>query len=89
MIDYGDNKDWSWVGGLEEIHFTVREDGKNILCRVSREFLEDHCGNPSDPVACLDAAKGLFDPITDKIGRLISGRRFEPDGSVLLRTSDG
>ena len=35
-----------------------------------------------------DAIKSLSYPITDIVGDLISTGRFEPDGSILIRTLD-
>lgn len=88
MIEYGTNETWRWDGEFEEVRFHVSADGNPILCRLSREFIEDHCGNPSTPKACLDAAKERFDEITDIIGHWVANSRFEKDGSVLLRTGD-
>lgn len=45
-------------------------------------------GNPSSPQECLDAAKANFDAITDLAGRFISTGRYEPDGTILIRSGD-
>ena len=88
MIDFGDNLNWKWVGGLEVVEFTIRIDGVPVICRVSRECLEDHCGDPKTAGEFLDAAKLNFDAITDRIQGLIEKRRREPNGSILLRSAD-
>ncbi len=90
IIRYGTNENWAWHSDTEEVRFTVWDDIRNreIECRVTRECIEDHFGNPSGPEACLAAAKKEYDPITDKVGHYIGVGRFEPDGSILLRTDD-
>ncbi len=90
MIHYGTNETWRWHPAIEEARFTVLDDDRNreIECRVTRECIEDHCGNPSGPDACFTAAKEHFDAITDQVGYYIGLGRFEPDGSILLRTND-
>ena len=88
VIAYGTNDNWRWNGSREVVEFTVLDEAHPILCRVSRECIEDNFGNPSGPEECLDATKVNFDPITDLIGHLIRGGRFEPDGSILIRTLD-
>ncbi len=88
VIAYGTNKNWWWNGSLKVVEFTVHDEGRPIVCRVSRECIEDNFGNPSSPEECLDAAKDRFDAITDLAGALISAGRFEPGGSILIRTLD-
>ncbi|MCH8098262.1 MAG: DUF1488 family protein [Proteobacteria bacterium] len=88
MIEFGDNLDWKWVGGLEVVEFTIHVGGAPVICRVSRECLEDHCGDPKTAGEFLDAAKVNFDAITDRIQGLIAKRRRESDGSILLRSAD-
>ena len=87
-IEFGDNLYWKWVGGLDVIEFTIDVDGLPVICRVSRECLEDHCGNPTTPGECLDVAKMNYDAITDRIAGLIADERFEPDDGIMLRSSD-
>jgi hypothetical protein len=88
MLDYGTNESWYLDGPTMEVRFKVKKDGQPILCRVTHECIEDHCGNPKGEEACLTAAREHFDAITDRIGELIELRRFELDGSVLLKTAD-
>ncbi len=88
MIEFGDNLNWKWVGELDVAEFTINVDGFTVFCRVSRECLEDHCGDPKTAEEFLDAAKGNFGAITDRVHDLIAGGRYEPDGSILVRTTD-
>ena len=88
VIAYGTNENWRWISRPEVVEFTVDDEDRTIVCRVSRECIEDNFGNPSGPEECLDAAKVRFDPITDLAGALIRAGRFEPDGSILIRTLD-
>ncbi len=88
VIAYGTSKYWWWNGVREVVEFRVHDEGWPIVCRVSRECIEDNFGNPRSPEECLDAAKERFDPITDVAGAMIRAERFEPDGSILIRTSD-
>jgi hypothetical protein len=71
-----------------EARFAVRVDGQRVLCRVSWEAITDHLGDPLTESECLGAVQAHFDEITDKVGHKIATGRFEPDGSVLLRTGD-
>ncbi len=88
VMVYGANDNWRWNGAREVVELTVDDEGRRIVCRVSRECIEDNFGNPSGPEECLDAAKVNFDPITDLISHLIRRGRYEPDGSILIRTLD-
>ena len=88
MIDYQSAKDWRWVIDAEEVQFTAVYGGLEILCRVTRDCIEDHCGNPATSDACFTAAKEHFGIITDQIGIRIAAGQFQPDGSVLLRSQD-
>lgn len=89
MIAYGKSDDMWWDGSFMECRFRVYLDDRNsILCRISREAISDHFGNPETEQACFDVAKENFDEITDKVGEMLALERFESDGSILLRTSD-
>ena len=88
MIDIGDNTGWIWIGGTDVIQFTIEVDGDPVICRVSRECLEDHCGDPKVPGEFLHAAKKNTEAITDIVLRLIPSGRYEPDGSILVRSTD-
>ncbi len=86
VIAYGTSENWRWDGSREVVEFTVLDEARPILCHLSRECIEDNFGNPKGSDACLDAAKERFDPITDLVGAMIRIGRFEPDGSILIRT---
>ena len=71
------------------VNFTAQDSGKFVRCRVSHEALQDHCGLSSDQ--CADARRA-FDYNLARI-RHVAARKYangqlEPDGSVLVRTSD-
>lgn len=87
MIEYGTNENWAYHSNIECVVFTVSDDGKKITCKVSMEAITDHFGN-CDEQGVLDKAKEHFDEITDQIGDKIGKKRFEDDGSILLRSGD-
>jgi Protein of unknown function (DUF1488) len=71
------------------VNFTAHDSGKFVRCRVSCEALEDHCGLKSDQRA--DARKAFdynLTRIQQVAARKYSAGQLEPDGSVLVRTSD-
>ena len=88
MIDFGDGTQWWWDGTYQEVRFTVTTVARPVRCRVSREAIADHFGNPEAAEACVDAPRSHFDEITTTVGVKINLRQFETDGSVLLRTAD-
>ncbi len=88
MIEFYSAENMGWDSTHEETRLKVLKDGNSILCRISREAIEDHYDSPQSAEACLDAAKQHFEEITDGFGRLIAAGRFEEDSSVLLRSSD-
>ncbi len=90
MIDFGHAGDMRWVGEAKEVQFSVEVGNRDILCRVSQEAIGNHFGedDPRSGDEYLDAAKESFDSVTNRVGRKILLRQFEPDGSVLLRTED-
>jgi hypothetical protein len=79
---------WRWDRAQEEAHLGAWLNSGLVLCRVSREAIEDHCGHPTSPKACLEAASNHCDEITSRLAALIVEGRFEADGSVLLRADD-
>ncbi len=87
-IKFRDNTGWVWISGPDVAQFRVEVGGSPVTCRVSRECLEDHCGNPTTPGEYLEVAKMNFGAITDRIAGLIADERFEPDDSILLRSAD-
>ncbi len=88
MIKFGTNESWMWHVPTGELRFQVSQDDKQILCRVTRECITDHCGNPIGEDACFTAAKEHFEVITDQTARCIAVGHVEPDGSILLRSAD-
>ena len=88
MIEFEDCSGWKWVDGPDVIEFTADLDGHTFVCRVTGECIEDHCGDPKTAGEFLDAAKNNFGAITDRVHDLIAGGRYEPDGSILVRTTD-
>ena len=92
MLDFGSNEDWLWDRdrGRAVVQFNVtdHESGQQFLCRISAECITEHCGNPTTDAARLDAAKAHFDQITDIARHLHTIGRFEPDGTILVRSSD-
>ena len=87
MIDFGTNETWAYHSNTECVVFTVRDEGQPITCKVSMEAIEDHYGN-CDEQEILDKAKEHFDEITEQIGDKIGRKRFEEDGSILLKSGD-
>ena len=87
-FEFGTNENWKWLPGLGVVEFTVEADGNSILCRVSKECIADHCGDPAAIGDFLGAAKRHFDEITDKVAHFITIGRFESDGSILLKSAD-
>jgi Protein of unknown function (DUF1488) len=88
-IEYDSVDLWRYDVDRHEVRFNAFVGEKNILCRVSRECIEDSLGNPNaEADIILSVAKNEFDKITDRIGELISSAMFESDGSVLLRAAD-
>jgi len=71
------------------VNFTAQDGRKFVRCRVSCEALQDHCGLSSDQRA---AARKAFDynlmRIQQVAARKYADGQLEPDGSVLVKTSD-
>ena len=88
MIEFGDNLNWKWVGELDVAEFTINVEGSPVICRVSRECLEDHCGDPKTVGEYLDAAKKHSVAIEGRVQALIQRARFELNGSITLRSND-
>ena len=88
MINYGNPKDIKWDNERDGVIFSVLQDDREIISRVSHAAIEDHFGNPRGKRACLTAAKKHFDEITDQVGHKIALGAFEPDGSILLKSAD-
>ena len=88
MLDYGTADGMRWLSGPRVVQFIILDDGQPITCRVSQKCLEDNCSCPPVAASLLGTAKDNFKHITDRVSRLIRLGRFEPDGMILLRSSD-
>ncbi len=88
-IDYGSAKNMKWLSEYDEVRFTVFYANSPVTCRVTGEYLSDHCGNPRTAEECLEAARDHFDAITDLCGDKITKGTYEEDGTILVRSSDG
>ncbi|NIP71897.1 MAG: DUF1488 domain-containing protein [Gammaproteobacteria bacterium] len=88
MINYGSPAAWEYSGEYGEVRFSVELDGRDILCRVSREAIEDAYGPCPNDDARLSRARQHFDQLTDLVGDKISSGCFEPDETILLGTRD-
>lgn len=89
MINFGSASDYWWDSSHEEVRFKVGADGESVLCRISRETLEDYHGTScKDGEQCLALARGISDRIEDAVGVRLSGPVREPDSSLLFRSGD-
>ena len=69
------------------VSFPADKDEDRILCAISFEALEDNFrGNGIPPLDCFRANRAS---IEEMAARFISQGRFEPDGSILIRSQDG
>ena len=69
------------------VAFPADQGATRIICRISWEALQDNFrGVDIDPLQCFIANRGAIEA---KAENLIATARLEPDGSVLIRTSDG
>ncbi len=79
---------WYWDHRHQEVRFYAWRNSGLVMCRISREAIEDRYGDPPTPNACVYAAKKHFNDISDRFSDLLAQGRFEDDGSVLLRSTD-
>ena len=68
------------------VWFTAVVDEKSIDCGISIEALRDHFSAYSDDP--LPAFRSHRARIQETAAKLISQRRFEEDGTVLIRSAD-
>ncbi len=87
-FDFGSAEYWRWDGSRDCVYFFVRQGAGPIPCRLSLECIEDNMGNPLGAAATLAAAKDHFDQANQIVGQLIEDKRFEPDGSIMIRSED-
>lgn len=70
----------------DTVNFSAMSCDRRILCRISREALQDHFGARSAELT--DAFSANRSAIELKAEELINGNRFETDGTILIRTAD-
>ena len=46
---------WQWDAGHQEVRFCAWQNGVLVMCRISREAIEDRCPDPPTPGACVEA----------------------------------
>jgi hypothetical protein len=68
------------------VWFSAVEDEKVIQCGISIDALVEHFGAFADDP--LTAFRSHRERIWQRAGRLIAERRFEDDGSILIKRAD-
>lgn len=68
------------------VWFSAIVDDKCIDCGISLEALADHFGAFSDDP--LPAFRSHRERIRDAAAKLIAERRFEDDGTIVIRSAD-
>ncbi len=69
------------------VSFPADNNAQRINCNISLEALEDNFGgNNIDPISCFKSNRNR---IEQKATELIKLKRFEHDGSILIRSADG
>jgi hypothetical protein len=76
----------NWDGTRMVVSFAAESNGRQIDCAVSMEALQDHFGG--DHLTPLEAFRAHRWEIERIAEYLIVRKRFEPDGSVLVRTQN-
>ena len=67
------------------VHFTAMIEDRTIKCAISLEALADHFNKDGSPTVVFSR----YRPAIERIAKtLISQRRFENNGSILIRSSD-
>lgn len=77
----------AWDSNRDVVTFPADDNDQRIRCAISWEALQDNFGGSQAPP--IDCFKANRDAIEGKAKELIDRKRFEPDGSVLIRSSDG
>lgn len=76
----------AWDGSRLVVSFPADLDGSPVRCAISLEALQDHFGADSaGPMEAFRTHRGAVETTAE---RLINRRRFEQDGSILIRTQD-
>ena len=77
----------AWDGHRDVVTFPADVGGKRVHCAVSWEALQDNFGgNNTPPLDCFRVSRAIIEAKADG---LIRKGRFEPDGSILIRSEDG
>ena len=71
---------------MDEARCEIVVDGTLVVCRISRESIEDHLGN-TDTWKYFDAVQQNRERIEDMLFDIYSSGRIETDGSLLLRSA--
>lgn len=77
----------TWNSNRDIVQFPAVVNGRNVSCAISWEALQDNFGGNAVPP--LDCFRSNRNAIEAKAERLIQNGRFEPDGSLLIRSQDG
>ena len=88
VIELEASERWRWVERDGVVAFEVNDNGQPVDCRISHECISDHLGDQGAGAVSLAVAKEHFESITDIVSALIARGRYEPDGSILIRTED-
>jgi hypothetical protein len=76
----------AWDAGRMVVSFPAELEGRRISCAVSMEALQDHFDARN--LAPLEAFRSHRWEIERIAEYLIARKRFEPDGSVLVRSQN-
>lgn len=77
----------AWDSNRDVVTFAADDNGKRVRCAISWEALQDNFGGTQiPPLDCFRSNRGA---IESKAQELINRKRFEADGSILIRSSDG
>jgi hypothetical protein len=85
MIEFNTDE-WYDHHRRKVVWFSAIVDDKSIDCGISIEALAEHFGAFYDDP--LPAFRSHRERIRETAARLITERRFEDDGTVIIRTSD-
>jgi hypothetical protein len=72
--------------GSGGVTFPAIVDGRRVTCKISREALDDHF--KAETEGTLHAFLKHRSEIEAKARELIQQQKFQPDGSILIGTSD-
>jgi len=76
----------AWDDSRMVVSFPAESEGRRISCAVSMEALQDHFdGHNLAPLEAFRSHRWQIERIAEY---LIARKRFEPDGSVLVRTQN-